>query len=168
MYASLSLSKRYINIHVFFNLVSLRLVEEYMLIANFLVAQKLVMGCQSKALLRSHPKPVKQGMSSLQPLFDKLFSGEGSKFDPSSAGSLHDSLLELEKIFASNKEVYEACMTILTHPMKPAVSILTYTAYCIHSVHGIINTIQYNVCCLSTHTNSDHIHVGVCCCRGCD
>jgi hypothetical protein len=99
-----------------------------MLIANFLVAQKLVMGCQSKALLRSHPNPVPQGMASLQPLFDKLFqtaecepNASKPSFDGSSAGSLHHSLLQLEKLFSSNKEIYDACMTILTHPMKPAV-----------------------------------------------
>lgn len=101
-----------------------------MLICNFLVAQKLVMGCQSKALLRSHPQPVKQGMSSLQPLFERLFSVNGvggSKFDPSSAGALHNSLVELERMLHTNKEVYEACMTMLTHPMKPAVSSILFT-----------------------------------------
>lgn len=111
-----------------------RLVEEYMLLANFLVAQNLVLKCQSKALLRSHPRPVQQGLDSLQSLFEKLFKAASSNnattqndtqptFNSSSAGSLHASLLQLQELFPTNSSVHEACMTILTHPMKPAVYI---------------------------------------------
>mmetsp|Transcript_18645 Transcript_18645/g.22144 ORF Transcript_18645/g.22144 Transcript_18645/m.22144 type:complete len:978 (+) Transcript_18645:55-2988(+) len=110
-----------------------RLVEEYMLIANFLVAQKLVLNCQAKAMLRSHPQPVEQGLSSLQSLFEKLFKASPDSdsstigFDSTSAGSLHASLVQLKELFPSNTAVYEACMTILTHPMKPAVYVAAGT-----------------------------------------
>jgi len=122
-----------------------------MLIANFLVAQKLVLNCQAKAMLRSHPQPVEQGLSSLQSLFEKLFKASPDSdsstigFDSTSAGSLHASLVQLKELFPSNTAVYEACMTILTHPMKPAVSLISLP-YCFF--HHDINTHTVHYRCM--------------------
>lgn len=42
-----------------------RLVEEYMLLANYLVAQQLILKGKEKAFLRRHPPPNPRGMEKL-------------------------------------------------------------------------------------------------------
>ena len=116
-----------------------KLVEEYMLLANFLVAQHLLLKAGPKALVRCHPKPVQRSLDALQPLVEKLMaaaaapggrSGGGSGgavFDCSSAGALHHSLRRLEAALercagsaAAGRACAAAVTTLLTHPMKPA------------------------------------------------
>ena len=49
-----------------------KLVEEYMLLANYLVAQELLLRNGSSAFLRNHPPPKAGGLEDLKALAEKL------------------------------------------------------------------------------------------------
>ena len=68
-----------------------RLVEEYMLLANYLVAQKLILGAKNLAAIRRHPGPHPKKLQE----YAEQCKTRGFEIDVSSAGKLHSSLLRL-------------------------------------------------------------------------
>lgn len=69
-----------------------KLVEEFMLLANMVVAEQLAVMVPELALLRNHPEPSATGMDKLNQLMTEM----GVSFDSSSAGALHDTLQQYE------------------------------------------------------------------------
>jgi DIS3-like exonuclease 2 len=93
-----------------------RLVEEYMLLANYLVAQRLITHAGDRAVLRRHPDPLPDG---LQKVVDIVKSMWDFDIDASSSASLHASLVRLDTI--CDDELFLKCMTqLLTVPMQNA------------------------------------------------
>jgi DIS3-like exonuclease 2 len=93
-----------------------RLVEEYMLLANYLVAQRLITHAGDRAVLRLHPDPQPDG---LQKVVDIAKSMWNFDIDASSSASLHESLVRLGSI--CQDETFLKCMTqLLTVPMQNA------------------------------------------------
>jgi len=71
------------------------MVEEYMLLANFLVAQRLIEGAKGNAFLRCHPNPDARQMQAVAATLER---GAGVKLFPSgsiSAGELHHAMSRL-------------------------------------------------------------------------
>ena len=91
-----------------------QLVEEYMLLANYLVAQQLVMTLGSAAFLRRHPPPSMQGLDELKSLASHL----GYEVDIDSAQSLQNSLNEI--IRSSTSNIVEAMTCLVMKPMQVA------------------------------------------------
>lgn len=95
-----------------------RVVEEYMLLANYLVAQRLVETQGPRALIRRHPPPAPLAADELTALLREL--DEGLKnFDMSSSSALHACLLHLTEAGMS-EEIQQAVTVLATHPMRPA------------------------------------------------
>ncbi|CAB9512608.1 DIS3-like exonuclease 2 [Seminavis robusta] len=93
-----------------------RLVEEYMLLANYLVAQRLITHAGDRAVLRRHPDPLPDGLNKVVDIAKAMFD---FNVDASSSATLHDSLVRLGRI--CNDEVFLKCMTqMLTTPMQNA------------------------------------------------
>ncbi|KAJ1968001.1 hypothetical protein IWQ62_001510 [Dispira parvispora] len=69
-----------------------RLIEEFMLLANMSVAEKLVTGLPDLALLRCHPKPIHRSLKQFRELVQTL----GYQVDISTAGTLHRSLTSID------------------------------------------------------------------------
>ncbi|KAJ1655066.1 hypothetical protein IWQ61_005119 [Dispira simplex] len=69
-----------------------RLIEEFMLLANMSVAEKLMNGLPDLSLLRCHPKPITRSLKR----FHELVQALGYHMDISSAGALHRSLTAVE------------------------------------------------------------------------
>ena len=63
------------------------LIEEYMLLANYLVAQRLLEQARQKAFLRCHPNPDPTGLAKLL----NLAAIEGVDLNADTAGALHAS-----------------------------------------------------------------------------
>ena len=90
------------------------LVEEYMLLANFLVAKRLVDSLGPPAFLRRHPPPSMSGLTRLK-LFSKV---TGEVIDTSSARGLQSSL---SAIALRNEPLLLSAITaLLTQPMQAA------------------------------------------------
>jgi exoribonuclease R len=94
-----------------------RLVEEYMLLANYLVAQKLILGAGKLASIRRHPTPIPKKMEE----FAKQCQERGYDVDIKSAGALHQSLLNIQNNTSIDPIAHYALTTSATVPMKPAV-----------------------------------------------
>eukprot|EP00946_MAST-07B_sp_MAST-7B-sp1_P003648 g3648.t1 len=92
-----------------------RLVEEYMLLANYLVAQKLILGAKKLAAIRRHPEPHPKKLQE----YAQQCKERGFDIDVTSAGRLHSSLLRLGK--HEDPIAQYALTTLATVPMKPAV-----------------------------------------------
>lgn len=93
-----------------------RLVEEYMLLANYLVAQRLITHAGDRALLRRHPDPIKLGLDKVVDVAKAMFNFH---VDASSSGALQSSLSRLEA--QCNDDVTMQCVTqMLTTPMQNA------------------------------------------------
>jgi DIS3-like exonuclease 2 len=92
-----------------------RLVEEYMLLANYLVAQKLILGAKNLAAIRRHPGPHPKKLQE----YAEQCKTRGFEIDVSSAGKLHSSLLRLHA--HPDPIAHYALTTMATVPMKPAV-----------------------------------------------
>lgn len=93
-------------------------VEEYMLLANFLVAQKLINGVHDRAFIRNHPPPdlrkLKQVAMALEEgLNVKLFAG-GSV----SSNSMQESLEEVKRM--QDSDLFVVVKELLKSPMKLA------------------------------------------------
>eukprot|EP00934_Nitzschia_sp_Nitz4_P009430 Nitzschia sp. Nitz4//scaffold1_size375055//22941//26060//NITZ4_000211-RA/size375055-processed-gene-0.7-mRNA-1//1//CDS//3329540850//9420//frame0 len=96
-----------------------RLVEEYMLLANYLVAQRLVTHAGERALLRNHESPLLTGLEKVVAIARESI---GAEIDITSAGSLQNSLNRLGR--ECTDEVALKCITeMLKMPMKPATYI---------------------------------------------
>lgn len=91
-----------------------QLVEEYMLLANYLVAQELIVKVGKAAFLRNHPLPKMKGLDELKDLCSQL----GLDIDITSAKTLQ---LSLQKIISTvSPEVSQSITALLTHPMNLA------------------------------------------------
>ena len=90
------------------------LVEEYMLLANYLVAEKLIEIVGNAAFLRNHPTPKAKGLMELQALCSKL----GLVLDTSSSRSLQQCLRAIGQ--SSSKVIVDAVTSLLTHNMDLA------------------------------------------------
>ena len=64
-----------------------------MLLANFLVAQQLLLHAKSRAFLRSHPPPLEDGLSS----FVETCKTHGIAMSADTAGDLYRSILAVEQ-----------------------------------------------------------------------
>lgn len=98
-----------------------RLVEEYMLLANYLVAQRLITHAKKRALLRHHPEPLDEGLDKVAAVAK---AGINFFLDTSDSKALHNSLVRLSK--ECSKKDHEdnlvlQCVTqMLMTPMQPA------------------------------------------------
>eukprot|EP00455_Lapot_gusevi_P002087 TRINITY_DN10808_c0_g1_i6.p1 TRINITY_DN10808_c0_g1~~TRINITY_DN10808_c0_g1_i6.p1 ORF type:complete len:475 (-),score=144.79 TRINITY_DN10808_c0_g1_i6:133-1557(-) len=93
-----------------------KLVEEYMLLANQLVAQQLVVGVRNLALLRRHPPPVENRINECAEMVNSL----GYEFSAQSAGSIFRSLQALRQQTRGKINVGEAVELLCTRPFLPA------------------------------------------------
>jgi exoribonuclease R len=93
-----------------------RLVEEYMLLANFLVAQQLITHAGGRACLRSHEAPAFDGLEKVSEMAKEAI---GFVIDISSSEALQRSLNRLGR--QCKDELVLKCITeMLKVPMKPA------------------------------------------------
>jgi exoribonuclease R len=93
-----------------------RLVEEYMLLANYLVAQRLITHAGGKALLRNHSPPLIDGLEKVAELAKHTI---GFQIDISSSESLQRSLNRLGR--ECSDELVLKCITeMLKLPMQAA------------------------------------------------
>ena len=91
-----------------------QLIEEYMLLANYLVAEKLVETVGRFAFLRCHPQPNPSGMQSVVDLASKI----GYKVDITSAYTLQHSLKEISS--NASPVVTHAVTSLMMLPMTCA------------------------------------------------
>lgn len=91
-----------------------KLVEEYMLLANYLVAEKLIMKAGPRAILRRHPPALPD---KVYRVVDGLHAAGLDFFSWTSAGDLQSSLEHCERISPS---LASAVTSICTGPNKPA------------------------------------------------
>jgi len=93
-----------------------RLIEEYMLLANYLVAQRLITHAHGRALLRNHGPPLDNGM---QQVVDVSREALGFAIDTTSSSSLQESLSRLSR--ECDDDLVVQCVTeSLMTPMRPA------------------------------------------------
>jgi Exoribonuclease R len=92
-----------------------RLIEEYMLLANYLVAQRLITHAGGLALLRQHAPPLKNG---LQSVIDIAYE-KGFEIDGSTSKSLQESLSRMGRE-CDDKLVMQCITELLMTPMRPA------------------------------------------------
>lgn len=95
-----------------------RLIEEYMLLANFLVAQRLITHAGDLALLRMHPSPDELQIGSVVDAVENVL---GFTIDMTNSESLQKSLNLLGLRFKNDKLVIQSVTELLTLPMKQAV-----------------------------------------------
>jgi DIS3-like exonuclease 2 len=91
-----------------------KLVEEYMLLANYLVAQEMIVRNGLSAFLRNHPPPKANGLFELQLLAEHI----GMPIDITSAQTLQDSLKAITD--TSDPLLSKAVTALLMHPMNLA------------------------------------------------
>lgn len=91
-----------------------RLVEEYMLLANFLVAQQLLRAHGPLAFLRHHPPPLSRAMNLTLEQLDK----SDIKVDGRSTKQLTESLEQLRQ--ARGDTTFAIVQALIIKPMKPA------------------------------------------------
>ena len=98
-----------------------RLIEEYMLLANYLVAERLVTHGSNLGTLRHHPPPLAKGLAELV----ELAASCGVVIDPSNSLSIQRSLDKFtDKIGGSDSDRslnHQAITALLTSPMQPAM-----------------------------------------------
>jgi len=93
-----------------------RLIEEFMLLANYLVAQRLITHAHGRALLRNHAPPIEQGMQQVVDVSKESFNFE---IDTTNSNTLQESLSRLSR--ECNDELVVQCVTeSLMTPMRPA------------------------------------------------
>eukprot|EP00939_MAST-03C_sp_MAST-3C-sp1_P004063 g4063.t1 len=94
------------------------LVEEYMLLANFLVAQRLLQayGAGGPALIRNHPPPAPKPLEQCR----KDCAENGHVLRTGSAKNLQESLDALKKRHGENSLVYHTIVNMLMAPFKEA------------------------------------------------
>lgn len=92
-----------------------RLIEEYMLLANYLVAQRLITHAGGLALLRQHSPPLQDG---LQKVID-MAKEKGFDLDGTTSKSLQESLSYMGRV--CEDKLFLQCVTeLLMAPMRPA------------------------------------------------
>ena len=93
-----------------------RLIEEYMLLANYFVAQRLITHAHGRALLRNHSPPIELGMQSVVDISREALNFE---IDTTNSSTLQASLSRLSR--ECDDELVVQCITeSLMTPMKPA------------------------------------------------
>jgi len=93
-----------------------RLIEEYMLLANYFVAQRLITHAHGRALLRNHSPPIELGMQSVVDVSKEALNFD---IDTTSSSTLQASLSRLSR--ECDDELVVQCITeSLMTPMKPA------------------------------------------------
>lgn len=95
------------------------LVEEYMLLANYLVAQELALKCGGAAFLRNHPTPDPYDIERVKEFCDTI----GLNIDTSSARSLQESLRKIRENSA-DPMIFDAITFRLMHSMDAATYII--------------------------------------------
>lgn len=96
-----------------------RLIEEFMLLANYLVAQRLITHAHGRALLRMHPPPFEGGMQEVVDVSKESFNFD---IDTTDSLTLQASLSRLTR--ECDDELVVQCITeSLMSPMQPAVYI---------------------------------------------
>jgi exoribonuclease R len=90
-----------------------RLVEEYMLLANYLVAQRLLSHAGGRAVLRYHPEPSDEGLDKVV----AVAQANGYRIDTSSSQALHDSLCRLSRD-CHDPLVLQSVTNMLMTPMQ--------------------------------------------------
>ena len=93
-----------------------RLVEEYMLLANYLVAQRLISHAGGRAVLRHHPDPLSDGLDKVAEVAKAAI---GFDIDITSSASLHASLVNLARE-CTDELVLSSVTQMLMTPMQPA------------------------------------------------
>ena len=91
-----------------------RLVEEYMLLANYFVAEELIRKVDNAAFLRSHAPPDPKKLDELKDITEKI----GVHIDASTAQSLQESLCVIAK--TADISTQRIISALLAKPMKPA------------------------------------------------
>ncbi|CAI5732332.1 unnamed protein product [Peronospora destructor] len=91
-----------------------RLVEEYMLLANYLVAQQLLRAHGPLAFLRHHPPPVSRSMDQILEKLDK----SDMKLDGRSTKQLTESLEQIRRV--CGETTFVVVQALIIKPMKPA------------------------------------------------
>jgi exoribonuclease R len=94
-----------------------RLVEEYMLLANYLVAQRLITHAGDLACLRHHPPPKMESMDKVAAVAK---AGMNFDIDISSSQTLHQSLVRLGQVCRDDPLVLTCVTQMLTLPMQQA------------------------------------------------
>jgi len=93
-----------------------RLIEEFMLLANYLVAQRLITHAHGRALLRNHSPPLELGM---QQVVDVSRESYGFEIDTTNSNTLQASLSRLSR--ECDDPLVVQCVTeSLMTPMRPA------------------------------------------------
>jgi len=93
-----------------------RLIEEFMLLANYLVAQRLITHAHGRALLRNHSPPTEAGMQQVVDVSRESFNFE---IDTTNSKTLQESLSRLSR--ECNDDLVVQCVTeSLMTPMRPA------------------------------------------------
>lgn len=93
-----------------------RLIEEYMLLANFLVAQRLITHAKGRALLRQHAPPLEAGLQTVVEVSKESFNFD---IDVTSSQTLQESLSRLSRT-CSDDLVIQCVTESLMAPMRPA------------------------------------------------
>jgi DIS3-like exonuclease 2 len=93
-----------------------RLIEEYMLLANYLVAQRLISHAKGKALLRQHPDPSDDGLDKVVEVAKLSINFD---IDASTSQTLHASLRRLSTE-CNDPLVLQSVTQMLMTPMQPA------------------------------------------------
>jgi DIS3-like exonuclease 2 len=115
-----------------------RLVEEYMLLANYLVAEKLILGAGGLAVIRRHPTPPKNKLME----FTQKVLKRGVHLRASTAGELQKTLQEATKNH-SDPALRQVLTSLATVPMKPAVYFAAGTIAQEKWVHYALNIPYY-------------------------
>jgi exoribonuclease R len=93
-----------------------RLIEEYMLLANYLVAQRLITHAHGRALLRNHDAPIQKGMQQVVEVSKESYNFD---IDTTNSKTLQESLSRLSR--ECDDELVVQCITeSLVTPMRPA------------------------------------------------
>ncbi len=90
-----------------------RLVEEYMLLANVTVAERVSRAFPARAMLRRHAPPSERKLAEL----DAFASAHGIAVDTSSSKKLHESL---RAIAETDKDMFNLVQLLATKPMQLA------------------------------------------------
>lgn len=98
-----------------------RLVEEFMLLANYLVSQRLITHAKNRALLRNHEPPLYEGLEKVASMAQESI---GFNIEIGSSQQLQKSLNRLNR--ECHDELVMKCITeMLKLPMKPAKYVVT-------------------------------------------
>lgn len=116
-----------------------RLVEEYMLLANYLVAERLITHAGGRACLRSHATPLSDGLKKVAEVAKEAI---GFDLDISSSEGLQRSLSRLGR--QCRDDLVLKCVTeMLKVPMKPATYVAAGTVPSHAWAHFALNIPYY-------------------------